>query len=99
MITIRLMGTPEEVAALTACVGALVEVLEESSDDPNRGHAHRVRRREAMWHVVKRWPGIRHWRYCWYAYFCAPGSHGTGGIWRNDADEAAFLLDIWEGRR
>ena len=52
-----------------------------------------------MWHVVKRWPGIRHWRYCWYAYFCAPGSQGTGGLWRNDADEAACLLAIWEGRR
>ena len=44
MITIRLMGTPEEVATLAACMGALVEVFEASRDDPNRGHAHLVRR-------------------------------------------------------
>jgi hypothetical protein len=39
MIKLRLMGVPEEVATLAACVGALVEVLEESSDYPNRGTA------------------------------------------------------------
>jgi hypothetical protein len=44
MITMRLMGTPEEVATLAACMGALVEVFEASCDDPYRGHAHRVRR-------------------------------------------------------
>lgn len=43
MITMRLMGTPEEEATLAAGMGALVEVFEASRDDPNRGHAHRVR--------------------------------------------------------
>jgi hypothetical protein len=44
MITLRLMGPPEEVATLAACVGALVDVLEESPDYPNRGQSGRVRR-------------------------------------------------------
>ena len=37
MITVRLMGTPEDVATLAACLGAMVEVLETSADYPNRG--------------------------------------------------------------
>jgi hypothetical protein len=44
MIRLRLMGPPEEVATLAACVGALVEVLEESPDYPNRGTTSLVRR-------------------------------------------------------
>jgi len=44
MIKIRLMGTPDDVATLAACLGELVEVLEESPDYANRGPSSLVRR-------------------------------------------------------
>jgi hypothetical protein len=44
MITVRLMGTPEDVATLAACLSAVVEVLETSADYPNRGASTFVRR-------------------------------------------------------
>ena len=44
MITVRLMGTPEDVATLAACLSAVVEVLETSADYPNRGASPLVRR-------------------------------------------------------
>lgn len=54
MITIRLMGTPEEVATRAACMGALVEGLKTSPDDPNRGHARLVR----QYLRVRVWVGL-----------------------------------------
>ena len=44
MITVRLMGAPEDVATLAACLGEVVEVLEASADYPNRGSSPLVRR-------------------------------------------------------
>lgn len=44
MIKVRLMGTREEIDTLAACLGELVEVLETSTDYPNRGDATLVRR-------------------------------------------------------
>lgn len=44
MLKVRLMGTREEVETLAACLGDLVEVLEASTDDLNRGDTTRVRR-------------------------------------------------------
>ena len=44
MIAVRLMGTPEDVATLAACLGAIAEVLESSADYPNRGASTLVRR-------------------------------------------------------
>lgn len=44
MITVRLMGTPEDVATLAVCLGAMVEVLETSADYPHRGASTLVRR-------------------------------------------------------
>jgi hypothetical protein len=44
MLTIRCMGIPEEVATRATCVRALVEILEESPDSPNREQTPLVRR-------------------------------------------------------
>lgn len=44
MLNVRLMGTREEVETLATCLGELVEVLEVSTDYPNRGASTLVRR-------------------------------------------------------
>jgi hypothetical protein len=44
MVKIRLMGTPDDVATLAACLGELVEILESSQDYANRRHSPLVRR-------------------------------------------------------
>jgi hypothetical protein len=44
MIHVRLMGTPNDVATLAACLRSFVEVLEASSDHQNRGASTLVRR-------------------------------------------------------
>jgi hypothetical protein len=44
MITVRLMGTSEDVATIAACLDAMVEVLETSADYPNRRASTLVRR-------------------------------------------------------